>query len=527
SQALQGCAGAGADYRCLQLHQWIAQHYKLQHRLVEAQQHAQVALDLARGQLSLDAVDQSLLQLGDIARLRGEPGRTRAFLEERVLRTPQDAYARTYLHESLAVLRNAAFDAAGARVELREAARAGPFTWVGAYTLSDIIRMAPEPSDRPWLSEVLAAQRARPLPEAERLLMDHIEGRALIDSDGAAGAALLRKSIDAAAKLPTDGMAQKVRTFSYRELKLDAGRRGAHGEVFRLLHEEGAAPESPACAVAVEAHDDRLEIAARNAQGVVTGVYRKQPVVPDARTLLPEEIKKALAGCQAVKAFASPPVHGQAGLFPDGVAWSYAGPSAQAAPVGPDALAGRELVVHGVEGPAELKLPRLAAWADVAQPGATTLAGGEATPQRVLAELADAGLVELHTHGLVDLGVSDASLLVLSPDASGRWALTAQDIRNQPLKGHPVVLLAACRAARVAPFFHQPWSLPRAFTDAGARAVIAAPVDLPDDEARQFFRGVVERLRRGSTAPVALRDERAQWLSQGRGDWVRQVLVFE
>jgi len=528
ARALQGCAGGAADQRCLSIHQWLTQLYKEQHRLVEAQEHAQAALDLATSQLQLLSVDESLLQLGDIARLRGAAGRTRAFLEERVLRFPDGPYApdaRLDLHETLAVLRIARFDPAGARAELREAARAAPLRRVGAYTLSDIIRQAPEPADRKWLGEVLAALRAKKLTDAELALMDHVEGRALIDSDPAAGAALLRKAIQDASRLPSDGVAQKVRIFSFRELRLDAGRRGAHGEVFQLLHEEGAAPESPGCALAIEIHDDRREIAVRSAQGQVAGWYEQRRESPDVRTLLPAAALQALAGCEVVKAFASPPVHGQGGLLPDDVAWSYAGPSA-AAPPAPSG-AGAELVVQDVEAPPELKLPRLAAWADADRPGTTQLRGAEATPQRVLSELAGAGLVELHTHGLVDLGVSDASLLVLAQDPGGRWALTAQDIRRQPLRGHPVVLLAACRAARVAPFFHQPWSLPRAFTDAGARAVIAAPVDLPDAEARQFFRGVVDRLRRGQSAPLALRDERVRWLAEGRAAWVRQVLVFE
>lgn len=527
-QAVQGCANATADLRCLQLHQWLAQVYREQHRLVEAQEHAQASLELAQAQLQLTSVDPALLELGDLARLRGSIGRTRAFLEERVLRAPDDPYvvkdARILLHESLAVLRIARFDPAGARAELQEAARAGPLDRVGAYSLSDVVRQGGTAQDRAWLGTVLAAIRSGP-SDGDRVMMDHVEGRALIDTDPAAGAALLRKSIEAASRLPADGVAQKAFFFSFRDLRLDAGRRGAHDEVFQLLREEGAAPESPTCALAIEIHDDRREFAARGASGVVTGRYETRREAAAAAALLPRDVKQALQGCQTVKVFASPPVHGQGGLLPDDVAWSYAGPASAAPPAPPGG--GEELVVHDVEAPASLHLPRLAAWADAARAGTTSLTGAEATPQRVMAELRDASLVELHTHGLVDLGVSDASLLVLAPDSSGRYALTAQDIRRQKLAGHPVVLLAACRAARVAPFFHEPWSLPRAFTDAGARAVIAAPVDLPDDEARQFFRAVVDRLRRGESAPLALRDERVRWLAEGRGDWVRQVLVFE
>ncbi len=74
---------------------------------------------------------------------------------------------------------------------------------------------------------------------------------------------------------------------------------------------------------------------------------------------------------------------------------------------------------------------------------------------------------------------------------------------------------------------HEAWSLPRAFAEAGARAIIAAPVDLPDGEARRFFAPLTERLMRGDAAATALRDERVKWLAAGGAPWVRQVLVFE
>jgi hypothetical protein len=123
---------------------------------------------------------------------------------------------------------------------------------------------------------------------------------------------------------------------------------------------------------------------------------------------------------------------------------------------------------------------------------------------------------------------ADTAALVLAPDAEGRFALSATELRATKLEGAPVVTLAACRASSVAPYLHEPWSLPRAFLEAGARAVVAAPVELPDAEARTFFSALTERLRAGQSPATAVRDERVRFLAvQPRASWVRTVLVFD
>jgi len=74
---------------------------------------------------------------------------------------------------------------------------------------------------------------------------------------------------------------------------------------------------------------------------------------------------------------------------------------------------------------------------------------------------------------------------------------------------------------------HEPFSLPAAFLDAGARTVLAATVDIPDAEAGPFFIAVQERIRSGQSAAVALRDVRMEWLRERPESWARSVLVFE
>jgi CHAT domain-containing protein len=155
------------------------------------------------------------------------------------------------------------------------------------------------------------------------------------------------------------------------------------------------------------------------------------------------------------------------------------------------------------------------------------LSGAQATPPRVLAAIGTAGEVIVHAHGNVDAAQPDASYLALSPDPDGRFALTTGDVHKARFANSPLVILAACRASQAAPVFHEPWSLPAAFVYAGARAAIASAAPIPDSEGEAFFDAVRKRLHTGTAVAVAVRDARQQWIAEHRGDWVRDVIVFE
>jgi hypothetical protein len=283
------------------------------------------------------------------------------------------------------------------------------------------------------------------------------------------------------------------------------------------------------CALAVGLSYERAFAATMDANGA-TAVYfdaHRASAEIDSERLVPKSVRDKLQGCPSIKVFAPAPVHGTPSLLPPDLAWSYR--------FGGDARAdqGRapphRVLVSDVEPPASLGLPKLLPWKSA--PGADApsawLRGTTATPDRVLAELRDATEVEIHAHGLVDLAVSDASLIALSPDESGRYALTAGAIRATRMNARPVVVLAACRAARVAPFDHEPWSLPLAFIKSGARAVLASPSPIRDADAAAFFDAVLTRIRAGASPAAALRDERLAWLSRGANPWVREVLLFD
>jgi CHAT domain-containing protein len=133
----------------------------------------------------------------------------------------------------------------------------------------------------------------------------------------------------------------------------------------------------------------------------------------------------------------------------------------------------------------------------------------------------------VHAHGLVDLGLSDASVLALSPEANGRFALSARDVAHSSLRARPIVILAACRAAQAAAYRHEPWGLPLAFVQAGAAAVFASPAPIGDADAGPFFAALLARLRDHPSPARALRDERMRVLSKDAGHWARQLLVFQ
>jgi CHAT domain-containing protein len=180
-----------------------------------------------------------------------------------------------------------------------------------------------------------------------------------------------------------------------------------------------------------------------------------------------------------------------------------------------------------VTAPKALELPSLNAWDGATEEGTTLLSGTEATPSRMLEAMESATEVEVHAHGLVNPNLSEASLLVLSPEEGGRYALTAGEVQSRRLREHPLVLLAACKAAHGAPWMHERFSLPVAFIEAGARTVLAATVDVPDAQAGAFFNAVRERIRSGVNAAVAVRDVRMEWMTRDPESWVHAVLVFD
>jgi hypothetical protein len=529
--ALESCERQRLDARCGDLEALLTRLYLLQQRLVEARTHALSGLARARRLLDNEQERKFIDYLGNIASYRDALTLARAYSREGALRQPGRCATQVGLHETLADLYMRELRAAEARAELDQVPDCGaPRGILSAYVLADLARQAPQPGDAERLERLVAERRAvsgvRP---AARLQEDYIEGRARLLRDRRAGQEQLRQVIQATARFPREDVtAQKVRADSYAALMFDAGRAGAYAEALDLFAEEAGAPAPTRCVLGLHLEVEQLLVVARGAAGEVVGTYdaSRQSTRFDVTRLVPAPVLAALEPCPSVHVYARYPLHGRTELLPPRFAWSYRlGPQPP-----PPAASGRprHLVVSDVEAPAALDLPRLRPWLPArGDDGREHLSGAAATPSRVLAAMARADEIDIHAHGLVNLGMSEASLVVLSPEADGRYALTAAEVRRQRLERAPVVLLGACRAAQTAPSWHEPWSLPTAFLEAGARAVIASPIDIPDAQAGPFFEAVRARIRAGEAPAVAVRNERLAALEHEPESWTRTVLVFD
>ncbi|NMO17379.1 CHAT domain-containing protein [Pyxidicoccus fallax] len=531
--ALDACQGRGMTYRCVTLRKRLADLYLALNRPAEAFEQARVGWSAAHESGEWELERQLLQELAHIARYRLDVTSARAFLRESLARTPDDCEQRTYVHRNLAYLSWLDFDPKGARRELEQALECDrPLGLPGALMLSYLARFGSDAHDADLLRRTLSElRRGEPTP-GELAQLVFAEGQFVLEKDRAEGRELLRDAIQQAEALPDDVDARKTRMGAYNALVNDAGRGGDAGAVLELM---GAAlrVEAPErCVLAVAVDYERSVVAVRGPSGgprVHFDASRATPVGRDASGLVPAGLLAVLRGCERVDVLALPPVHGLPGLLPSDLAWSYRVGRASAPPPAGARDGGVHLVVNDVQAPASLRLPELPPLKSpsVPDPQRVELTGARATPSRVLAAMVDASEVELHAHGMFSPEMSDASMVVLAPEVDGRYALTAAQVRGLKLARAPLVLLATCGAARATPFLHESSSLPVAFIEAGAGAVLAATVDIPDTAGR-FFEAVRERIRAGTQPALALRDERRQWLATAPSNaWVHAVLLFE
>jgi cellulose synthase operon protein C len=242
-------------------------------------------------------------------------------------------------------------------------------------------------------------------------------------------------------------------------------------------------------------------------------------VMVPPREAVSKAMREHLADCPRVDVVAAAPYFGAPQLLDDRVAWVYhagmphprTGPPTQ-----------HEIVVSEVAPPDDLHLPALRRFPG--GPGAEVLSGVRATPEHVLAAMRTASLVILVAHGVTDAAEPTAASLILSPDPRGDYLLTASKVRAATLVGSPVVVLAGCDAGRVQ-VSAEPWSLATSFLQAGARVVIAPTAPIPDDNANEVFRSLIERIRAGADPADALAAERHH--RGAAAPWLSSIVIFE
>jgi tetratricopeptide (TPR) repeat protein len=521
-------------YRCMGLERELSDLYLRLHRPADALRYAWSGWTRAKDAREWRFEQEFLLELAHVARFQHAFASARAYLEESQARMPEDCEQRMYIQGNLAMVEWLGFHPEGARRALDRALACGrPLGLTAAFALSDLARVRPQPGDGDHLRRALVALRGAGVSRGGEALLLFIEGQFTLARSRAEGEALLWRAIEVAEQAPDDVEARKARAYAYDLLIAEEGRAGRWPEALELVGRQlglGAVPRQ--CLLAVAVHHERTLVLAQGASGGLRGAFddtRTRPLT-GTEALVPEHLLEVLRDCAHVDVLAQPPVHGLARLLPMDLAWSYrVGRDAEPPrPLGREP--GSHLVVTRVEAPAALRLPRLDRLTppQVPDPLRVELQGPQATPSRVLESMVDASEVELHAHGLFSPALSDAALVVLAPDGDGRYALTADRVRNTRLRHAPLVLLVACGAARTAPFRHQPFSLPAAFVQAGASAVLASTVAIPDT-AGAFFEEVRERVRGGVRPSLALREVRTRWLKEHPADsrWLVHVLLFE
>lgn len=528
--ATRQCRGGPLHYRCGLLLEKLSTVYRRFWWLPRAMRSVEEARAHLRRGGFWGREGFTFQHLGQLARLQGQVGLARAVLGESLARNPERCATRRFVRANDALVLLEQMRLEEAREAIADRLRCGlPPLLSEAMTRAELARLSPLPSQDSLLRQGLeATRRSGELDPGQLVMLTHIEGRFLIEQERAQGEELLRRAIAEAERLPRDNAeAREARAYSYASLIFAAGKAGEWDRVLSLFSEEVGSPLPSRCLLAAAVDRERTLALAFGAEGRMMTYYdtsRRQPLGDDARGVVPESISAPLRECGQVSVVARPPLHGRGGLLPDELAWRYL--VLPASPREPAQLPALRLVVKDVEAPPALELPRLGAWEPVGA-DIQVLAGADATPRRVLEAMTRATEIEVHAHGLINPALSEASLLVLSPDASGRYALTAGEVRAHRLEGRPLVSLAVCRAAYTAFQVHEPFSLPAAFIEAGARTVLAATVDIPDAEAGPFFLAVQERIRAGQSAAAALRDARLEWLRSEPESWARSVLVFE
>ncbi len=521
-EALAACDERKWAWRCGPLAIKLAELYLKAGRYLEAETNLERVVEFHRSTGSLDVENMWLMTRGEALRALGRYALAAAIFREVLLRfSEQECEEARYAMVGLAqisLIRRASLR----DLELQlDACGAAP-NWLELAITVDLARMSRRAEDfaraEQWIAAARAAAAPDDLPVADAAHARLWAGRV---PEATAKLRALLPAFAAEQDIP-----RAIHSWLTQTLIETAAAAEKWSEVVQLTAEELGVATPKSCALAVSLDDTRGVAVALDATGV-PHAHRREVAAPlrwRQEHPVSEQVQRALHGCASITVLARPPLHGRADLLPPELPWAFASGQRQSPGATPTSSPRRELFVGDVQPPAHLGLPALAPMR--APAGAITLRGRDATPRQVLAELAQATYAELHVHGQVELSVADASFLALSPDLEQRWALSTELVRKAKLPSAPVVVLAACRAATAAPYEHKRQSLPDAFLEAGARAVIAPTVEIPDDTAAAFFAELRTKLAAGEAPAVALAALRKAYLAHGEA-WAASVLLFE
>ncbi len=509
------CPPSTPTYRCLQLEVMLADLELDRHRPPEAKRHAVTAIALARRLGEWPQRSQALTIAGDAERFGGGFAAARAYYEEAGLSRDACGKRATTFSTAEMLFQDHQFPQASALVAAAPACDQAP----GIVELKLLIRLLRAGhADRAAVEAELARARGARRAAQEAAFFEFLTEWIALDDDPGARARLER--IREAAGEIEGAMRPKTINAVDNALLADAGRRGAWTEALAVIARARGVDPPARCALAFGADDFRFAVVAVGPDGVVAGRYEPDLVRP-AEWLAPEPMRRKLAGCDEVAVLALAPWLGIGPVLDPQTPWHYAlGP----APA-PAAGRRRHVVIANPAPPPSAGLAPLVprTWPTTGGPD-EVITGPAATPERTLAVMSDATLVEIHSHAAWFERL-DAPALALSPGAGG-WTLDAAKIRAARLTGAPVVVLADCAGGTAAQYEHEAWGLPLAFRTAGASAVIASLSPIPDRAAAAFFDAVTAEIARGAAPAAAVARARAEKIRGDSASWVRNVVVF-
>ena len=186
------------------------------------------------------------------------------------------------------------------------------------------------------------------------------------------------------------------------------------------------------------------------------------------------------------------------------------------------------MIISDVNPPSELKLPQLYSWDShtLSASGRMLLLGLAATPSIVLAEMAKSTMIVFNTHVQASGGISH---VVLSPDDNKKYAITPDDLGRVRFACAPPVFVASYSLPSIAAAYswYDSLSVPGALLSSGSGPVFAALSPPPEGEGSQFLAMLLDRMHEKYPPAVLLRDVRMIWLQEKKGDWVKDVVLFE
>lgn len=511
------CSSTTPGYRCLQLEAERAKLALDLHQPPAAKRHALAALALSRQFGDWQYRSLALTLAADAERFDDAVSVARAYYDESGL-SLDDACGKRNQAFAVAEMLFRRHQIAPARAQLAgvPTCKRGSST-VELTMLARLLRVGQPVLLRPELSAEIAAARNNPQLERDAPYLDYLA--AWIDLDGDPSARDRLAAAAESARHLEGSMREKTLAAIDNALFAEAGRREAWSDALAVVaRAHGVAPPSR-CALAFGADDTRFVAVAIAADGATIGEYRPD-VARATEWVAPRRLQDRLAGCDEVAVLSLSPWLGIGPVLDAATPWHYV-----LGPAPAPASQHRHVIVADPAIPPEAALAPLAprTWPE---PGKLDeiITGAAATPERVLASIADASLVEIHSHGTLEpLG---SPVIALAPGAGG-WTLGVEQIRSARLTGAPVVVLADCSGGVAAKFEHEAEGLPLAFRAAGASAVIASLADIPDQEAAAFFDAVISQISAGTSPAKAVARVRAEKMKGDPTSWMQHVVVFQ